>query len=121
MNNIAALGGDIEFAGMKLDGSLEAASALIQKGADSLVATSTGDIKVALSGMSIDFESGADAFSGGVTEGIQALAKSQVEMLDGMIQLLETVVAMEKLGNITGGDEEINLTDLFPKFKADGV
>ena len=29
MNNIAALGGNIEFAGEKLDGSLEAASKLI--------------------------------------------------------------------------------------------
>ena len=121
MNNIAGIskqtitfGRDIEGNAFELDGSLEAASALIQKGADSLVATSTGDIKVALSGMSIDFESGADAFSGGVTEGIQALAQSQVEMLDGMIQLLETVVAMEKLGDITGDNDTIDIGDLFP-------
>ena len=100
MNNIAKLGGPIQFAGETLDGSLEAASKLIQKGADSLVATDTGEIKVALSGMSLNFEAGADAFSGGVTEGIQTLAKSQVDMLDGMIQLLETVVAMESLGDI---------------------
>jgi len=53
MNNLAALGGPIEFAGQTLDGSLEAASALIEKGAASLVATNTGDIKVALSGMSL--------------------------------------------------------------------
>lgn len=116
MNNIAAKGGEIEFAGEKLDGSLEAASRLIQKGADSLVATSTGDIKVALSGMSLDFEAGADAFSGNVTEGIQTFAKSQVEMLDGMIQMLETIVAMEKLGDIDGnGNKHIEIDDLFPK------
>ena len=128
MNNIAGIskktitfGRDIEGNAFKLDGSLEAASALIQKGADSLVATSTGDIKVALSGMSIDFESGADAFSGGVTEGIQALAQSQVEMLDGMIQLLETVVAMEKLGDIdASGDGHIDLGDLFPEIDFQG-
>lgn len=114
MNNIAALGGPIKFAGQELDGSLEAAAALIQKGADSLVATSTGEIKVALSGMSLDFEEGADAFSGNVTEGIQAMAESQVSMLDGMIQLLETVVAMEKLGDITGDNDTIDIGDLFP-------
>ena len=114
MNNIAALGGNIEFAGETLDGSLEAASKLIQKGAASLVATNTGDIKVALSGMSLDFEAGANNFSSGVTDGIQAMAKSQIEMLDGMIQLLETVVAMEKLGDITGENDTIDISDLFP-------
>ena len=116
MNNIAALGGDIEFAGHTLDGSLEAAAALIQKGADSLVVTDTGEIKVALSKISVDFESGADAFSGNVTEGIQALAKSQSKMLDGLIKLLEAVVAMEKLGDIDVGDNNIlDLGELFVK------
>ena len=119
MNNIAKLGGDIEFAGVTLDGSLERASELIQKGADSLVVTDAGEVKVALQGISVDFETGADVFSGNVTEGIQAMAKSQVKMLDGMIQLLETIVAMEKLGDITGGDNTIDLTDLFPEFTSD--
>jgi len=35
-------------------------------------------------------------------------------MLDGMIQLLETVVAMEKLGDITGENDTIDISDLFP-------
>lgn len=117
MNNIAALGGNIEFAGETLDGSLEAASKLIEKGASSLVATDTGEIKVALSGMALNFESGADAFSDDVTKGIKAMAQSQVKMLDGMIQLLETVVAMEKLGDIDSDTNgKIDLTDLFPTF-----
>ena len=114
MNNIAALGGNIEFAGEELDGSLEAASKLIQKGAESLVVTDTGEVKVALSGMSLDFAAGADAFSSNVTEGIQALAKSQSKMLDGLIKLLEAVVAMEKLGDIDVGDNGIlDLSELF--------
>ena len=50
----------------------------------------------------------------GVHEGIQAMAKSQIEMLDGMIQLLETVVAMEGLKDVAGEDNTIDLTDLFP-------
>ena len=114
MNNLASESHKITFAGQELDGSLEAAAKLIEKGAASLVATNTGEIKVALSGMELDFEAGADAFSSGVTQGIQSLAKSQVKMLDGMIQLLETVVAMEKLGDITGANDTIDIIDLFP-------
>lgn len=123
MNNIAKVSGtEIEFAGERLNGDLTAASALIEKGAASLVATDTGEIKVALSGMQLDFKTGADAFSGGVTEGIRALAKSQSDMLDGMIQLLETVVAMEELGDIDAGkDGKIDLGDLFPEFTIEGM
>jgi hypothetical protein len=42
-------------------------------------------------------------------------------MLDGMIQMLETVVAMEKLGDIAGedGDNEIEISDILPKFNFD--
>jgi len=81
------------------------------------VATDTGEIKVALSGMEISFEEGADAFNSGVDDGIRAMAQGQIKMLDGMIQLLETVVEMEKLGDITNGDNTIDLVDLFPSFK----
>jgi len=65
--------------------------------------------------MELDFTQGTDAFSAGVTTGIQELAKSQSQMLDGMIKLLETVVAMEKLGDIDEGkDGHIDIGDLFP-------
>ena len=114
MNNIARISGkEIEFAGVTLDGSLETASKLIQKGASSLVATDGGDIKVALQGMSLNFEQGADAFSGNVSDGIKEVAKSQIDMLDSMIQLLETIVAMEQLGDIEGEDNVIDFSDLF--------
>jgi len=36
LNNLAGLSGEIEFLGMKLDGSLETASALIEKGMSTL-------------------------------------------------------------------------------------
>jgi len=41
-------------------------------------------------------------------------------MLDGMIQLLETIVAMEKMGDIAGGgdqDNVIDLHDILPKIE----
>jgi len=48
-----------------------------------------------------------------VTSGIQAMAKSQVKMLDGLIAMLEIIVAMEQLGEITGEDTQIDLGDIF--------
>jgi hypothetical protein len=48
-----------------------------------------------------------------VTSGIQAMAKSQVKMLDGLIAMLELIVAMEQLGDITGEDTHIDLGDMF--------
>jgi uncharacterized protein with PhoU and TrkA domain len=40
-------------------------------------------------------------------------------MLDGMISVLETVVAMEKLGDIAGENGEIKITDIFPNIVFD--
>jgi len=91
MNNVAKLGGEFEIAGMKLDGSLESASRLIEAGASSLVATDTGEVKVALNGMALNFENGTDEFSDGVDSGIKALAKAQIKMLDGLISMLEAI------------------------------
>jgi hypothetical protein len=92
MNNIAALGQDFEVAGIKLDGSMEAAAALIQKGAKALTVDSTGNIKVALGKIGVDFEAGSGEMSSGINAGIASMAKSQVKMLDGMIRLLEVIV-----------------------------
>ena len=113
MNNIAALGGPIQLGAIKLDGSLEAASDAIQRGCDSLTAIDTGDLKVNLGSIGINIQSGAEAMQQSVTDGIQAAANSQVEMLDGLIAMLEIIVAMEQLGNITGDDTTIDLGDIF--------
>jgi len=43
-------------------------------------------------------------------------------MLDGLIALLETIVAMEKLNDIVGGgseDNAIDLGDIFPEIRFD--
>lgn len=112
MNNIAKLGGEFEVAGVTLDGSLERAAELIDKGAQSLVSTDSNEIKVALNGMALDFTNGTADFKDGVTKGIQELANSQVEMLDGIIKFLETVVQMEELGEIAGDDGVIDLSDI---------
>jgi len=46
-------------------------------------------------------------------EALKAMATSQIEMIDGMILLLESVVAMEKLGSVTTDDVIIELPEIF--------
>lgn len=120
MNNIAGISGqtitigkDIEGNALILDGSLERASAAIQAGCDSLTSVDTGDLKVNLGAIGLNIESGSEAMLDSVTSGIQAASKSQVKMLDGLIAMLEIIVAMEQLGDITGDDTTINLGDIF--------
>ena len=120
MNNIAGASGQtIEIAGVQLNGSMEAAAAAIQKGAKALKVTADGSIKVDLSGFGIDLAAGANSMQEGVDKGIDAIADSQIKMLDSMIQLMETIVAMEQLGDITGEDNEINIKDILPDIKWD--
>ena len=120
LNNLAgrmqdgmSLGEDIEGNAIKLDGSLESAAKLIEKGASALTVDSTGKIKVALGDIGIDFEAGSGEMSDGIDAGIKEIANSQIKMLDGMIRLLEVIVAMEQLGDVTGGDHTIDFTDFF--------
>ena len=113
LNNIAALGEPIEIAGKKLDGSLLAASELIQEGANALTTVDTGEIKVNLGAIGTGIASAGEFMNEGVTKGIQAMAESQVNMLDGLIQLLETIVAMQKLGDIDIDGNGIDLSEIF--------
>ena len=128
LNNIAGISGqaitigqDIYGDALKLDGSLEAASKAIQAGCDSLTAIDTGDLKVNIGQIGLNIESGANEMEAGVTAGIQAVAKSQVDMLDGLIAMLEIIVAMEQLGDITGDDNTIDLGDIFVLEDSDDV
>jgi len=61
-----------------------------------------------------------------VAEGIHAYAHAEVEALDGMIQMLETIVAMQNLSDVAGekGDKNtIEINDLLPEieFDDDGI
>ena len=121
MNNMAKLGGPIKVGAYTLSGDLQDAADLIEAGAKALTVTKTGEVKVALGDIGISFKAGADDMSKGIDTGLDAIADSQISMLDGMIQLLETVVAMEKLGDIDSNkDNKIDLSELFPEFEIEG-
>ena len=115
MNHIAGIGKNIEMYGVELDGSLEAASKLIQKGYNALESIDGGKLQVNLSELGVGFEAGAMDMKGSVTEGIHAMAKSQMEMLDGLISVLETVVAMQEAfeGLKMSEDHQLDFGELF--------
>lgn len=115
MNNLMAISGEqIELAGVKLDGSAEAAAALIQKGMGSLTNIDGKGVKVNLEGLGIDFASGANSAKSNFADGVHALAESQIAMLDAAIKVLEVIVAMESLGDISVDDNpEFSFGDVF--------
>ena len=78
MDEGLVIGTDIHGKAIKLDGSMESAAALIEAGANALTADSTGNIKVALGDIGIDFKAGSDALSNGIDYGLHEMAKSQV-------------------------------------------
>ena len=112
-------------AGKVLKNSQDAAD-LIEQAARTLSVDSSGALKInlkKLAELGIDFGSAGAEMDAGVTAGIQDFAHAQVNMLDGMIQLLETIVAMEQLGDIADdgiGDKNIiEIDDIFPQIKFD--
>ena len=109
------VGDSINFFGQKLDGSLESASNAIQNGFNHLKAIDGGKMKVDLSGLGVDFASGAEDMKANITDGIHDLAKGQIEMLDGLISVLETVVAMQEAfaGLKASEDGQLDFGELF--------
>ena len=124
MNNIAAISGQsIDFFGTRLNGSLESAANLIERGFGAIQNVDGKGAVINLAGIGLNFQEGANAMGQNVEDGIHAMASSQIEMLDGMIALLETVVAMEKLSAVagdTGDANTIDIGDLFPEFTFEG-
>lgn len=114
LNNMAAISGEIEFLGMKLDGSLETASKLIEEGYSHITNIDGEGAAINLTQWGVDFASGAEGMAKGVDKGIKQMAQSQIKMLDGLIQMLETVVAMENFKDLDStGDGSFGLTELF--------
>lgn len=95
---------------------------LITKAAKNLTTTSKDtNLKVNLPAINVDFSSAKNMVKD-VEKGIDAMADEQISMLDGLIALLETIVAMEKLNDITAGGEDdtkIDLGDIFPEITWD--
>lgn len=108
MNNLAKLSGNqLQFMGETLDGSAESAASLISKGFSALDNVDGKGVMINLQKIGLQFSEGAEGLGEGFEDSIHSMAQSQIDMLDAMIQLLETVVAMEKLGDIDIDDNGI--------------
>jgi len=114
-NEMAAnMGSSITFMGMELDGSMESASKLIQKGFQSLSNVDGDGAKISLERFGNSFADGAAGMQKGIKGGIRDMAKSQIEMLDAMIAFLETIVAFEKFEKLdTDGEFGLSFEELF--------
>lgn len=89
------------------------AAMLIEKASGALEMVD-GESFVNLSNLGLDFELGAEGFKNGLTDGIHTLAQSQIDMLDAAIQMLDTIAAMEELGDIdANGDGILDIDKIF--------
>ena len=120
MGQLASESNKITIGGKEVLANSEDAADLIRRAGRALSVTADGSIKVDLSKLGIDFAAGADTMNANVEAAIDQLADSWIEMLDSMIQLLETVVAMENLEDIdVDNDNTIEISDIFPKLEYD--
>lgn len=115
LNNMAKISGQkINFLGQELYGDMDSASNLIQKGLSTLSNVDGKGAMINLGKIGINFAAGAEGMGADVEKGIHAMAQSQIDMLDGLIALLETIVQMEELGGIdSNGDMTIELPEIF--------
>ena len=115
MNNLAKMSGTtLTFMGRDLSGDAKDAAKLIQEGMGYLANVDGGGVSVALKKFGSNFANGAASMQTGVKGGIKAMAESQIEMLDAMIQLLEVIVAFEDFEKIdTDGKIGLDFNELF--------
>ena len=119
MSNLAAATGtSIEFMGQSINGDLESAANLIDAGFQSLSNVDGKGVQIDMGKLATNLQTGATNMGEGFDDAIHQMAESQVHMLDGMIKLMETIVAMEKLGQV---DVDNNgLLSIGEIFKDDG-
>ena len=113
MGQSITIGKDIRGKSIELNGDLTSASNAIMAGIETLTAVDTGDMMVNIGALGLNLEKGGKDFEKSVDAGINAIADSQIKALDGLIAMLELIVAMEQLGDITGEDTTIDLGDIF--------
>lgn len=124
MENLATLSGQtLSFMGMQIGEGAMSAADIIRAGMSNLSSSADHAGEVNLSGLGklgLNLSMSAEEMAAGVEAGIDAAADANIEMLDGLIAVLETIVAMKGLEDITGEDNEINISDIFPELTVDG-
>lgn len=112
---MAAAGQEFSVAGMTYED-------LISKATSSL-ATANGNLVVDFSKFGVDFAGGIDDMAGGLEDGLKELARQQIEMLDGMIAMLETMKTIQDIGKDIDKDADglFDFRELFDFNEITGV
>ena len=123
MSNLAAATGtSIEFMGQSINGDLTQAANLIDAGFNSLSNVDGKGVKVDMGKLAANLQTGATDMGKGFDTAINQMAEAQVHMLDGMIKLMETIVAMEQLGQVDVDSNGIlSIDEIFGEGLVDGT
>lgn len=118
-NMISFMGDDVLREAGILNDKSQTASDLILAASGALKNVG-GETFVDLSALGANFNTGSEAMKEGLMKGIQNLAKSQIEVIDAEIKVLETVVASQDAFEKLKGDKtELTADDLLPKLPTD--
>ena len=115
-NMISFMGDDVLREAGILNDKSQTASDLILAASGALKNVG-GETFVDLSALGANFNTGSEAMKEGLMKGVQNLAKSQIEVIDAEIKVLETVVASQDAFEKLKGDKtELTADDLLPNF-----
>lgn len=118
-NMISFMGDDVLREAGILNDKSQTASDLILAASGALKNVG-GETFVDLSALGANFNTGSEAMKEGLMKGVQNLAKSQIEVIDAEIKVLETVVASQDAFEKLKGDKtELTADDLLPKLPTD--
>lgn len=113
-NMISFMGDDVLREAGILNDKSQTASDLILAASGALKNVG-GETFVDLSALGANFNTGSEAMKEGLMKGVQNLAKSQIEIIDAEIKVLETVVASQDAFEKLKGDKtELTVEDLMP-------
>lgn len=113
-NMISFMGDDVLREAGILNDKSQTASDLILA-ASSALKNVGGETFVDLSALGANFNTGSEVMKEGLMKGVQNLAKSQIEVIDAEIKVLETVVnSQEAFEKLKGDKTELTVEDLIP-------
>nr|DAG76108.1 MAG TPA: tail tape measure protein [Caudoviricetes sp.] len=118
-NMISFMGDDVLREAGILNDKSQTASDLILAASGALKNVG-GETFVDLSALGANFNTGSEVMKEGLMKAVQNLAKSQIEIIDAEIKVLETVVASQDAFEKLKGDKtELTADDLLPKLSTD--
>lgn len=120
-NMISFMGDDVLREAGILNDKSQTASDLILAASGALKNVG-GETFVDLSALGANFNTGSEVMKEGLMKAVQNLAKSQIEVIDAEIKVLETVVnSQEAFEKLKGDKTELTAGSLLPKFDSDSI